>query len=207
MRIDLNLLETGDLLLYSGNKGCFSEIIEYWTKSIYSHVAIILKNPTYIDPKLVGLYILESSYEETGDAIDNKKKFGVQIQSLSNVFKECQGKIFWRKLNCERNSEFYLNINNIYKEVQNKRYDINPIDWIKAAFHIDIGNIHRINTFWCSALVSYIYVNLGLLPKDIPWSLISPVELSSSGDLNNKFLNSNLELEKLIFQKNDKLLF
>lgn len=207
MGINYDLFETGDLLLYSGNKGCFSQIIEYCTNSIYSHVAIILKNPTYIDPRLVGLYILESSYEETKDAIENKKKFGVQIQTLSNVFKECNGRIFWRKLNCERNSEFYVNINNIYQEVKNKRYDINPIDWIKAAFHIDIGNIHKINTFWCSALVTYIYVKLGLLPEDIPWSLISPVELSSSGDLNNKFINGHLELEKLIFQKDDNIVF
>jgi hypothetical protein len=37
---------------------------------------------------------------------------------------------------------------------------------------------HR-NTFWCSALVSYIYTELGLLESSTDWSTISPADLST----------------------------
>ena len=51
--MDLNAInfQTGDLLLFSENTNIFSRLIEYFTHSKYSHTAIILQNPTYIDPK------------------------------------------------------------------------------------------------------------------------------------------------------------
>ena len=33
--------------------------------------------------------------------------------------------------------------------------------------------------FWCSALVSYVFVELGWLPKDLNWSLVCPIQFSS----------------------------
>ena len=55
MKIDE--LETGDIILFSGNY-FLSYIVEYFTKSIYSHVGVVLKNPNLGDAKLIKVEIL-----------------------------------------------------------------------------------------------------------------------------------------------------
>ena len=69
---------------------------------------------------------------------------------------------------------------------------VSGADWIKGYFKIDIGNTQKENTYWCSALVSFVYVELGFLDKNIPWTLISPKELSSSSN-ELKFINCKLD--------------
>ena len=39
--------------------------------------------------------------------------------------------------------------------------NLNLIDWIKGYYKLNIGNTQKENTYWCSALVSYVYVELG----------------------------------------------
>ena len=41
------------------------------------------------------------------------------------------------------------------------------------------------------------YVQFGFLPETIPWTIISPVEFSDRGDINDRFIKCNLEPEKL----------
>mgnify|MGYP003314684960 CR=1 FL=1 len=51
---------------------------------------MVLRDPTYIDPKLKGLYIWESSEEKNPDPQDGKKKIGVQITPLKELLdKNC----------------------------------------------------------------------------------------------------------------------
>ena len=78
----MDKLETGDLLLFSGNY-FLSKIIEYFTDCNYSHVGIVLKDPKYLDPKLIGFYLLQSGEEYFKDSEDNKFKIGVQISDLN----------------------------------------------------------------------------------------------------------------------------
>ena len=37
----------------------------------------------------------------------------------------------------------------------------------------------HLDTFWCSALVGYIYVKLGYLPQNTDWSNLSPSDISA----------------------------
>lgn len=190
----INELETGDIILFNGNY-FMSHIIEYFTSSIYSHVGIILKNPDLGDTTFKGIYLLESGRENTPDPENNRIKKGVQIINLEEKIKNFNGQIYVRKLHCTRDKEFYEKIKNIHSAVHNIPYDLNPIDWIKADLQLDIGNTHKTNTYWCSALVTYVYVKLGFLDKNIPWSLISPQDLSSSCN-KLKFINCILDKDK-----------
>src|SRR3989304_23762 len=95
---NLDQLNTGDVLLFNEKKYWFSWLVEYWTGSPWSHVAIVLRDPIYLDPKLTGLYLWESGEEYFPDAEDNKIKFGVQITDLKKVISGYQGKIVVRKL-------------------------------------------------------------------------------------------------------------
>ena len=193
-------LDTGDILLFHTNKSCFGKLIQCCTCSEFSHVGIVLKNPTYIDKKLKGLFLLESGLEPFNDVVSNERKFGVQITRLCNVLKEYgKNNVYVRKLYTYKPLD-KERLKSIYEKVKNKPYDINPIDWIMA----DLGFHHRLGcdtdeTFWCSALVGYVYVKMGFLNNPHDWSLLSPEDFSGKHrhlNFNNCYLGM---LQKLIF--------
>ena len=85
-------LKTGDLLLFNntggGFFGAFTSMIKWGTHSNYSHIAMVLKDPTFIHPHLKGTYIWESSWEGTPDPQDGEKKLGVQITPIGEILDE-----------------------------------------------------------------------------------------------------------------------
>lgn len=186
-------LETGDILLFRGTS-FLSRIVEYFGLSDYSHVGMILKNPKFINPNLEdGIYILESSSNDTPDSEDHKFKLGVQIHLLADVVKQFStGTVFVRKLNVIRDENFYKKMDGIHKEIHNKPYDLNPYDWLIAKINLtnkfnESDKYRKTNSFWCSALLSYVYCKLGLINEDINWSIISPKEFSSKNNTIIKF--------------------
>lgn len=185
---------TGDILLFSENKndysitGIVSKIVQYFTNSPYSHCGIILKDP--LDYK--GLYFWESTLENIKDIQDNKYKFGVAIVPLDEMINKYDGKIYYRKLhtNIVINNEILSNINDI---VHNKPYDIVPMDWIEALIQKD-PNPQKINRFFCSALLGYIYTQIGLLDKNTDWSILTPKDFSTLNK-ENIIINGTLDNE------------
>ena len=141
-------LDTGDLLLFAGTNsgllGLMDKAITYFTKSPYTHVGVVLKDPTFIHSSLKGLYLWESGWENGNpDPQDGKVKIGVQLTPLEEVIKNNKGKYFIRKLICEDdifNKTFTNdNLEKIHKEVYDKPYDFNPLDWIGALFRLDLS--------------------------------------------------------------------
>jgi len=193
---------TGDLLLFSHKDKytsccnclftCFTDLIKCCTNSKYSHAAMVIEREyaQFLNPKLntEEYYVLQSSYESFPDAENNELKLGVEIVSLNELFSKYEGKIFWREIVFERNNLFLVRLIDAHSIVHNRSYDMNPYDWIRAAFGIHIGPTHRLDTFWCSALVSYIYTKLKLLNEDLDWTLVSPVMLSDKSN-SPKFKN------------------
>ena len=76
--------ETGDLLLYNTTKYWYSRAIEWFTSSNYSHVSMVLRRPTWLDPSLCEeeYYVLESGSECFPDAVSGDFKFGVQVHEI-----------------------------------------------------------------------------------------------------------------------------
>ena len=95
---------------------------------------MILKDPIFIDPKLTGLYVIESGYEEVIDIIDGKSKFGVQVNKYEDFIKKTDKYSYYRKLEVkdEQRQQFNNKLKEIYQTARNKPYDINPLDLIKA---------------------------------------------------------------------------
>lgn len=158
--------DTGDILLFSTKKW-YSRIIEFFTWSKFSHIAITLKDPIYIKPELQGLYILESGLEDC-----------LQITNLEDIIDMYRrldyGHLYYRKLQCLRDATF----ENKIKEIHDDAYNINLIDWIQAEFEMNISNERRTNTFWCSALVAFVYTKLGFLDDNVHWTVVSPNRFS-----------------------------
>lgn len=190
--------DTGDILLFSDRTFIPSRLIEYFTDSKYSHAGIVLRDPTFLDKPLEGLYVMESTgFSDIKDAEDNEIKFGVQIRPLEDVFKKYDGAIFWRKLTVERNEDFYKNLAEAHRVVHNKPYDTNPIDWIESLFDIKLGDVQLTDRFFCSAMVCFVYDKLGLVTSDTPWTIIRPRDLGTENPKKNRisFVNCLVDTE------------
>jgi hypothetical protein len=207
--IDKNSLETGDMLLfthkndYDGIVDAFLTMINNFvgwsTSSRYTHSAIVVKNPTFADRYVPpGLYVLESSLEDFPDAEDNKYKFGVELEHLDKVLEDWSGHVYVRKLHCDRNTEFYQELADAHQVVHDKPYDLDVLDWIDAGLKEDLlkDDPQNIHTFWCSALVCYIYRAWGFLPEDVPFTLITCKSLGTEEGDQIKLHFQNCELDE-----------
>ena len=190
-------LKTGDLLLLdyegSGIFGWFTWLIKFFTKSDYSHIVMVLKDPDFLDKKLNGYYVWESSYNGTKDPQDGKVKIGVQITPLDEIlnhYKKEGGKIWIRRCNYKENPFTNEKLKAIHDVVYDKPYDILPQDWIEALFRKD-NKPQKTDRFWCSALIGYIYSQCNLISSKTDWSLLRPVDFSIQGDNFLNFINGN----------------
>lgn len=197
----LNNCQSGDLILYNSNRW-YSRLIEWGTGSKFSHIAMILRDPIFINPSLKGLYILESGFENIPDSLSNKQTFGVQLIPLEHVLGEYKdayfGNLYYRQLKCQKNELFENKIKECVINTDGKKYDLNILDWFKSLLDLKIGDVHKTNTFWCSALIAYVYAQLGFLNKDIDWTLIEPKKFSYYEDGKLNYENCHLEPEKCI---------
>jgi len=194
-------LKTGDLIFFTGHKEgwlkYFSSLIEYSTHSNYSHIGMIIKDPTFISPCLKGTYVWESGWEGEYDKQDNKIKLGVQITPLKEILENfSNSKVIIRKINCPSNTFTDEKLIKIHDIVYDKPYDVIPKDWIEAFFRKD-SEPQKTDRFWCSALVGYIYTKCGILKADTDWSILRPSDFSLDGqllNLNDGYNLSNTEI-------------
>jgi hypothetical protein len=205
MEIPKDELDTGDILLFHHTNDCKScyncffscvtGLIECCTESQFSHVAIIIRDPQFTNPPLKGLYVMESSFESFPDAEDHKYKFGVELEEFDKVIASAQPheRIYWRKLRCIRDRNFYQLLKEAHQEVHDKPYDFYPEDFINALIHKQGGDDGQLTSrFFCSALVAFLYVQWGFLPYTTQWSRVTPKMFSSK--------NSGSEPYKLVFK-------
>ena len=181
--MDINTLDTGDIILYKGRSpGCWGfiqKLIKCGTKSNYTHVAMVLRDPVFANETLKGLYIWESSWNGTPDPQDNKTKLGVQITPFSVAMRFGQSDIYVRKLVCPIDRLSVENLQRVHEHVYDKPYNLRPIDWVRAWLSFTTPKKVR-DRFWCSALIGYIYTECGIFQEETNWSMLRPVDFSSS---------------------------
>ena len=183
-------LKTGDILLFDFHGGGFfkyvSSLIKYFTNSNYSHVAMVLKDPTFIHPTLKGYYVWQSSWSGITDPQDDRIKFGVQITpfyELYQYYKKNNSRIVVRRINSNKHTFNTNKLKDIHNIVYNKPYDIIPSDWIDGLMQKD-EHPQKVTRFWCSALVGYIYTMCGILNKKTDWRLLRTSDFSYTNNLN-----------------------
>ena len=189
--MNLDKLETGDIILFNNtdNSGFFkyfSDLIKFGTHSNYTHIGMVLKDPTFFNEDLKGLYFWESSWENINDVQDNEIKLGVQIVPLEEVIEKNSDIMIARKVNCDKNLFNDKVLREINDVVHNKPYDIVPRDWLNAFLRRD-NDPQKTDRFWCSALVGYIYTKVGILHESTDWSILRPSDFA----LNSENLSFN----------------
>ena len=175
--------QTGDLILFNSNHfwtpiGVASYLIKFFTKSDWTHIGMIVKDPSdFLQEDLPkGIYLWQSSFE-FDDAEDHKMKLAVQLTPLKDKLKSTHGIVHWRKLNPGSIEITNEKLKEIHHLVHNKPYDINPIDWFDAL--IEHQTTRHTDRYFCSALVARIYSFLGLIDSEVDWSIIKPSSFST----------------------------
>lgn len=201
----INNCQTGDLLLFNTRSHWYDFIIEKFTGSKFSHVGIVVRDISCKDCSNIGICLFESGYENFPDVIENRDIYGVQLARLESVFdtylgiNKNRGYAYYRKLKTPLNKKQVLAIKSCIEEVYGKPYDLLPQDWLKSAFHINKGNEQRTQTFWCSALVAYVFDKLGVVKRDTPWTIIQPTQFSFYEGKQLTFINDfQLEPEVIV---------
>lgn len=210
--IDKYGFQTGDLLLFEHTYdwknlkdllfNVMDSTIGYLTRSKYTHTAMIIKDPCWRSD-LKGYYLLESNWEYIKDSEDNEIKIGVELMPLKKIF-ELNGvnKLWYRKLRCKRDEMFDIRLERAQSVVHNRPYDLDLFDWVKALFGVHKGNERKKDTFWCSALMAYMYVQFGFLPEGLDWTIVSPMQLGTEYP-NKSLLFQNCELNPEILLEYD----
>ena len=177
-------LQTGDIILFRGT-GIISCMLEYFGQSRYSHVGVIVRNPKFINPGIEdGIYVLESIVSNEFDVEDNKLKNGVTLHHLDDVLKKySKGSVYVRHVSCQRTEDFYKKFIKVHNQVHDKPYDLNLYDWLCAEYNIDCpfpeqDYFKHTNTFWCSALATYVLCEVGVIQNKVNWSLVAPRDFS-----------------------------
>lgn len=182
-------LQTGDILLFTSSDHWYDWVVRKFTFSVYSHSAMVLRDPTYIDEKLSGLYLIQSDRSLKADAEDNKHKFGVQIIPFDDIFTSGYDKVYVMRLSTNRNETFTQKLSEAHKTVHNAPYDLNLFNWLTCGlYHLGISKTmvkKHTDRFWCSALVGYLYNRLGLVSESIDWSNLAPIDLTNEEFISN----------------------
>lgn len=186
------LLDTGDVLLFRANDDCTSCCnclmsaltccIRQCTASPYNHAAMVIRDPMFFGQNLKGLFVLQSTGYEDYQSVETKENnvFGVQLNKLEQVIDGYDGQIWVRHLHFARTDKVRENLRYAHAVVHNIRYDSDPIDWIDALFNVGMADRQKKTTMFCSALVAFLLTAMELLPYRTPWSVIRPVDLSTS---------------------------
>lgn len=171
------MLQTGDLIFFRGDrKYPMDRLIMDFTGSKYTHVGMIIQNPSWMTEK--GLFCLQSNSHKQTAAEQQDRHSGVVLTPLSEM-----GQFDVRHLTTVRDKAFYNRLEKVHAMVHNLPYDYSVMDWIRSGLYA-IG-LHwfstprHTNNFWCSALCAFVYNELGLF-DDIDWSNQTPGDLATT---------------------------
>ncbi len=186
-------LNTGDIILChssgpgGGDDNGLDGVIEFFTRSPWEHTAIVIKDPWWLNEK--GLYVLQSgSGPNSYTDVMNGNRSGVTLNHLGD-FMANREFIFTRRLEnftfCETTKTRFKKA---FDTAHGKPYDKNWCSWIGTGIGSFFGckwcsrktTPRTIKTFWCSALVAYIYVEMGWLPDTIDWSCQTPEDIAAA---------------------------
>lgn len=177
-------LRTGDVLLFDEHPSkcplwALTSTIKCCTRSQYSHVALVIVDPPWT--QLKGCFVWESSSHGIPDPQDDHIKFGVQLTPLAFYLNQYPGYVNMyvrRPCDFKTYEKFQPDVlKHIHEKVYNKRYDTSVKDWVCA--WLKLSNRRRTDRFFCSAFVSYVLTEVGILASDTNWTRMTAADMSS----------------------------
>ena len=191
---DLDTLQTGDIILcHSNGKGPtgldpgIDGMIEFATHSMWEHAGIVIRDPWWIKEPCLCIFQSGPGPNGYGDIMTGKKS-GVTINHLTD-FLQNRENIYVRQLkNFEFNQDAHENFYKAFETAHGKPYDTNWCSWAG----VGCGSFFRCmccsrwstpkttETFWCSALVAFMYAQMGWFDQKLDWSCQTPENLAEA---------------------------
>mgnify|MGYP001558258915 CR=1 FL=1 len=191
-----NSLQTGDIVLFSGNS-TVSNLIKWFTGSKWSHVGVVISVGQW-DIKL----LLESTtLSKIKDITSDDYIQGVQLVPLSERIINHEGDIAIRKLVGERTLHTISSIVKFRNEIKNRPYEKSKLELFRSAFGGAFDNTKEdLSSLFCSELSAELYQRAEWLPNDIASNKFIPKSFSTeSREIDSKLLRSvRLENEILL---------
>ena len=191
--LDENIFSTGDIILCHSNPPPGKKydpgldgIIEWATNSPWEHVVMVIKDPWWTNPPLKGIFVFQSGWGPNSyKDVLNDKVSGVTLNHINDFLANRQN-IYIRKLyNLTFNKILAKKFVKAFQTAHGKPYDANPCHWLAAGLNsiftckcCNCLNPKHKSNYWCSALVAFMYRELGIIPKAIDWSNTTPAELN-----------------------------
>ncbi len=180
-----NDLKTGDIVLMHGLYAS-SRVIETVEDSLWSHSAIIvLADDIGIDAGNDNILLWESATPSPViDIIQGKTKSGPMLVKFSERLKHNfthkeDSKLAIRHLYTERNKKMFDNLKNLIPEVHNATFPDKYQEKINPTKGRVFNEQTSLDTIFCSELVAYTYIKLGLLTAMHPVNSYFPVDFTN----------------------------
>lgn len=179
-------LKTGDILLFSG-KSRISEGIKFFTLSKWSHVGMVYKFESELDPKGSVFCWESTSMCNVADADTGKLTNGVQRVEWSERLERCFAEgyeISVRPLSKSLTNDMVRALNNFRHEVSGRPYEKNKLELIKSAWDSILGdNNEDLSSLFCSEMIAEAFQRMGLLTEEMPSNEYTPKDFSSEKQL------------------------
>jgi len=167
-------IATGDLIAYNG-RGPLSTLIR-WVCGYPTHVAMVSRVlDTNGDDRV-------QTIESTSMKVSGERIIGVQRTYLSERLANYDGDIWWLPLCTLRACRILRNkerFQDLLDAREGARYDF--LGALREGWSNIFPRLFPVREvdrrFFCSALVTYIYTNMGVLPERLNYRTISPKEL------------------------------
>lgn len=157
-------------------------MFEWLGWSHYSHVALILRDPTYIQDSLYGEYMLESGEESRPCVVGGEMAWGVQLQHWPWILTSYPGEVYVRRIQwIHQPRGIDSMIAAAWDETKHARYDTNLIDLLEADLGRSLGgSVTKTDEFVCSMYAAYVLTKCGVLP-DVDWGTLCPRDFEEGG--------------------------
>jgi hypothetical protein len=181
--------QTGDLLLFSGVRPQ-SKAIQLATASIWSHVAVIIRNPS---PTVRALYNLPSNksvfaLESDFFTLDKRPGGGVQLIEIEKWFKltylhpDPNCFLCLRKINRMGQAwgESIIYEQTLLPFLQYaymKPYETSPTELIAAVYNLNVQKESTTSSYFCSELVGDFFKVIGAIQPTVITNNITPQDL------------------------------
>lgn len=171
------MFQTGDILLFQSNFtgifGWWAYIVSIVTRSKWTHVAMIIDSPTYVDPSYEGLHVIESGSEPWSSEL------GTIVSPIAKVVDDGTHSLVAVRRVFHGISDIDTRMAVAYAAVKGKPYDTSILDLAGNEFRLpELVSGRKLDAFVCSTLVGYLYTAIGLLKEDTLWFYLQPWHFS-----------------------------
>ncbi len=174
-----NQLKTGDIVLFSGKAG-ISRLIKWYTVSPWSHVGMVIKEPSY-DSVLIWESLSKSSLPDVQSGLIQP---GVQLLALSERIKHYKGQVALRQIAPELSQVQQDKLKQLRQELSGRPYEQSTLALIQAGSNRLFGkNEENLESLFCSELIAEAYQCIDFLPESLASNKYSPKDFSSHAKL------------------------